>query len=248
MQNAEMEQNTALKDIARRIFGKLSQQYDLWKQCTNCVAYLDVLMSLAEYAQTHEVSCLPVFKEQTVDAVQSFIKIDNGYHPCLNPGTYIPNGIALGTRGKAPLTILTGPNMGGKSTLMRQVGLLVVLAQIGSYIPANSCRMTVIDRIFTRLGAHDDIITGHSTFLVELNETSLILKHATANSLVLLDELGRGTATYDGTAIAASVVNYLSNLKCCTLFSTHYHNLIDYFHRDERISLAHMVCTSLLTF
>lgn len=240
MQNAEMEQNATLKDIARRIFGKLSQQYNLWKQCTDCVAYLDVLASLAEYATTHLVSCVPIVK-QSVKGEQGFIEIVNGYHPCLPAGTYIPNGVILGTQDKAPLTILTGPNMGGKSTLMRQIGLLVVLAQIGSHIPADSCCMTIVDRIFTRLGAQDDIISGHSTFLVELNETSLILKHATPNSLVLLDELGRGTATYDGTAIAAAVVNYLADLKCCTLFSTHYHNLIDYFYKDTRISLSHMV-------
>lgn len=247
MQNAEMEENAALKDIARRIFGKLSQQYHLWKQCTDCVAYLDVLTSLAEYATTHLISCVPVLEPIVKDG-QGFIEIDNGYHPCLPAGTYIPNGVILGTQDKAPLTILTGPNMGGKSTLMRQVGLLVVLAQIGSHVPATSCRMTLVDRIFTRLGAQDDIISGHSTFLVELNETSLILKHATANSLVLLDELGRGTATYDGTAIAASVVNYLADLKCCTLFSTHYHNLIDYFHKDPRISLSHMVSSNINKF
>lgn len=98
-----------------------------------------------------------------------------------------------------------------------------------------------MDRIFTRLGAQDDIMAGHSTFLVELSETSAILKHSSVNSLVLLDELGRGTATYDGTAIAASVVNFLADLNCRTLFSTHYHNLVDNFHDDTRISLGHMV-------
>lgn len=125
---------------------------------------------------------------------------------------------------------------------MRQVGLLVLMAQIGAPIPATSARISLIDRIFTRLGAQDDILAGQSTFLVELNETSAILKHATVNSLVLLDELGRGTATYDGTAIAAAVVDFLANLKCRTLFSTHYHNLVDNFHNDKRITLGHMAC------
>lgn len=132
--------------------------------------------------------------------------------------------------------------MGGKSTLMRQVGLLVIMAQIGAPIPAQNARISIIDRIFTRLGAQDDILAGQSTFLVELSETSTILKHATVHSLVLLDELGRGTATYDGTAIAAAVVDFLSDLKCRTLFSTHYHNLVDNFHNDKRISLGHMAC------
>lgn len=153
---------------------------------------------------------------------------------------FIPNGITLGGA-MAGLALLTGPNMGGKSTLMRQVGLLIIMAQIGCPIPAVSCRMTIVDRIFTRLGAQDDIMAGHSTFLVELSETSAILKHATVNSLVLLDELGRGTATYDGTAIAAAVVNFLADLGCRTLFSTHYHNLVDNFQGDSRISLGHMV-------
>ena len=125
---------------------------------------------------------------------------------------------------------------------MRQVGLLVIMSQIGAPVPAASAKISLIDRIFTRLGAQDDILAGQSTFLVELSETSAILKHATVNSLVLLDELGRGTATYDGTAIAAAVVDFLANLKCRTLFSTHYHNLVDNFHNDQRITLGHMAC------
>lgn len=239
MQHAEDTRNMVLKDLARRLFEKFSNHYDQWKQCIDCVANLDVLGSLAEYAGQQMVICVP---ELVSDADQPFIQLEEGYHPCANASTYIPNGLELGTASEAPLSLLTGPNMGGKSTLMREVGLLVIMAQIGAHIPAASCRLSLVDRIFTRLGAQDDILAGHSTFLVELNETSLILKHATCHSLVLLDELGRGTATYDGTAIAASVVNFLANLKCRTLFSTHYHNLIDFFHNDKRITLGHMAC------
>ncbi|TDG45580.1 hypothetical protein AWZ03_008011 [Drosophila navojoa] len=239
MQQAEDARNAVLKDLARRLFEKFSNHYEQWKQCIDCVATLDVLAGLAEYARQQLVICVP---ELVSGQAQPFIELEEGYHPCANPSTYIPNGLQLGTETEAPLSLLTGPNMGGKSTLMRQLGLLVIMAQIGAHIPAASCRMSLVDRIFTRLGAQDDILAGHSTFLVELNETSLILKHATPNSLVLLDELGRGTATYDGTAIAASVVNFLANLKCRTLFSTHYHNLIDFFHMDKRITLGHMAC------
>uniref|UniRef100_A0A1A9WE19 DNA mismatch repair protein n=1 Tax=Glossina brevipalpis TaxID=37001 RepID=A0A1A9WE19_9MUSC len=240
MINAEDERNAVLKDLTRRIFEKFSEHYNLWQKCVDCVAQLDVLASLAEYARQQIMICIPNIEECASD--QPFIEIENGFHPCIPVNGYIPNGLVLGTGDTPPLSILTGPNMGGKSTLMRQIGLLAVMSQIGAHVPAQSCRMTLVDRIFTRLGAQDDILTGQSTFLVELNETSLILRHATRNSLVLLDELGRGTATYDGTAIAASVVNFLADRQCRTLFSTHYHNLIDFFHNDKRITLGHMAC------
>lgn len=190
MQMAEDDRNTVLKDLSRRIFEKFSQHYDLWKHCVDCVAHLDVLASLAEYARTQQLICVPELVDVEIEK-QSFIEIEDGYHPCVLADTYIPNGIILGCNDTAPLSILTGPNMGGKSTLMRQVGLLAIMAQIGAHVPAQSCRLSMVDRIFTRLGAQDDILSGHSTFLVELNETSLILKHATAHSLVLLDELGK---------------------------------------------------------
>ncbi|XP_061519596.1 probable DNA mismatch repair protein Msh6 [Anopheles gambiae] len=242
----EDRRKSVLKDLARRIFERFSRDYDMWKGCIELVATLDVLTSLAEYARTEGLSCVPVLlsKDETIGG-KSFIEIEEGIHPCLSSEAaenFIPNGTAIGGDGKANLVLLTGPNMGGKSTLMRQVGLLAVLSQIGSRLPAEACRMTLIDRIFTRLGASDDIMAGHSTFLVELNETSAILKHATADSLVLLDELGRGTATYDGTAVAGAVVHFLADLKCRTMFSTHYHNLVDSFHEDPRIALGHMAC------
>ncbi|PIK37036.1 putative DNA mismatch repair protein Msh6 [Apostichopus japonicus] len=126
---------------------------------------------------------------------------------------------------------------------MRQVGLIVITAQLGCYVPADSCKLTPVDRVFTRLGARDNIMSGESTFYVELSETSSILQHATKHSLILMDELGRGTATYDGTAIASAVVKEVSeNIGCRTLFSTHYHSLVEEFSHDTNIRLGHMAC------
>lgn len=239
---AEAQRNNVLKDLQRRMFEKFSNHYNMWKTCIELVSTLDVLTSLAVYGQNQNQDiCFPeILGEQTDGPI---IEIEEGFHPCMKLSEdFIPNGITLGGKESAPLALLTGPNMGGKSTLMRQVGLLIIMSQIGAPIPATSARLTLVDRIFTRLGAQDDIMAGQSTFLVELSETSAILKHATENSLVLLDELGRGTATYDGTAIAAAVVNFLADLKCLTMFSTHYHNLVDNFHKDPRIILGHMAC------
>ncbi|ETN62362.1 DNA mismatch repair protein mut [Anopheles darlingi] len=244
MTQLEDKRKMVLKDLARRIFEKFSLEYSTWKGCVEMVATLDVLTSLAEYARSEGVCCVPELLANGSNG-KPLIEIEEGIHPCIASElmeSFIPNGISIGGEGKASLVLLTGPNMGGKSTLMRQVGLLAVMAQIGSRIPAERCRMTLVDRIFTRLGASDDIMAGHSTFLVELNETSAILKHATSDSLVLLDELGRGTATYDGTAVAGAVVHFLADRQCRTLFSTHYHNLVDSFHADPRIALGHMAC------
>jgi len=163
--------------------------------------------------------------------------------------TFIPNDIILADKSSneiwqtKPLVLVTGPNMGGKSTLMRETAVLAILAHVGSYVPAISCTMSVCDRIFTRLGASDRIMAGESTFFVELSEASSILRHATRHSLVLIDELGRGTSTFDGTAIACSVVNDLANrIQCRTLFSTHYHTLVDDFEKHENVGLGHMSC------
>ena len=124
------------------------------------------------------------------------------------------------------MIILTGPNMAGKSTVLRQIGLIVLMAQVGSFVPASAARIGVVDRIFTRVGASDNLVRGQSTFMVEMSETSAILHTATARSLVLLDEIGRGTATYDGVSIAWAVTEHLHNaIGCKTVFATHYHEL-----------------------
>jgi len=153
--------------------------------------------------QTGASVCRPVI----TSAKESFIRIKAGKHPALLK--YRPNLIANDLNLCKELMLFTGPNMGGKSTLMRQTGLIIIMAQMGCYVPSSECIRTPVDRIFTRLGASDRIIEGESTFYVELSETLIQLNHCLCNCFVLLDELGRGTSTYDGTAIASSVVNQL---------------------------------------
>ena len=155
------------------------------------------------------------------------ILIADGRHPTVelisDSGRFVPNGACLDCSDNM-MAVITGPNMAGKSTYMRQVALIVLMAQAGSFVPAASASIGVVDRIFTRVGAHDDLSTGQSTFMVEMNETANILNNATSRSFIILDEIGRGTSTYDGLSIAWSVAEYiLKNIGAKTLFATHYH-------------------------
>jgi DNA mismatch repair protein MutS len=159
------------------------------------------------------------------------IEIEDGRHPVvegvLAPGGYVPNDVYL-SNGDAKIIVLTGPNMAGKSTFIRQAAIITLMAQIGSFVPASQAVIGLVDRIFTRVGLQDDLTTGQSTFMVEMVETAAILNQATPRSLVVLDEIGRGTSTYDGMSIAQSVIEHLHNdprLGCKTLFATHYHEL-----------------------
>jgi DNA mismatch repair protein MutS len=157
------------------------------------------------------------------------IEIRNGRHPVvekLGAESFIPNDCRLDDQ-ENHLLVITGPNMSGKSTFLRQVALIILLAQCGSMVPADAARIGIVDRIFTRVGAHDDLASGQSTFMVEMNETANILNNATARSLIILDEIGRGTSTYDGLSIAWAVCEYLQRLGAKTLFATHYHHLND---------------------
>ncbi|KAG5670949.1 hypothetical protein PVAND_001178 [Polypedilum vanderplanki] len=242
MQELEDKKKHVLDDFGRKTFEKFSNDYFKYKKIVNLVAKLDVIASLAEYSRNLSSSCVPECFDITDKPGESFLIIENGLHPLMSANDYIPNSINTGMYSKCFFELITGSNMSGKSTLMRQVALLSVLAQIGSLVPAESMKFTLIDRIFTRLGANDNIMENQSTFLVELNETAIILKHCTFNSLVILDELGRGTSTYDGTAIARAVCDFLAEKKCRSLFSTHYHSLVEDFQDDERIHLGHMAC------
>jgi DNA mismatch repair protein MutS len=187
---------------------------------------LDVLAGLAEIA-VYQGYCRPEIADGRL------IDIKDGRHPVveqsLGAGFFVPNSINLGNQEGLEypdLIILTGPNASGKSCYLRQVGLIQLLAQTGSFVPAKSAKISICDRIFTRVGAVDDLATGQSTFMVEMNETANILNHATERSLVLLDEIGRGTATFDGLSIAWSVAEYLATvLQSRTIFATHYHEL-----------------------
>ncbi|XP_042686327.1 DNA mismatch repair protein Msh6 isoform X2 [Centrocercus urophasianus] len=250
--NAEERRDAALKDCMRRLFYNFDKNSQDWQTAVQCIAVLDVLMSLANYSQDGDGPlCRPVIL-LPVDSAPPFLELKNARHPCITKtffgDDFIPNDIVIGSKdedggSEASCVLVTGPNMGGKSTLMRQAGLLVIMAQLGCYVPAEVCRLTPIDRVFTRLGASDRIMSGESTFFVELSETSSILQHATEHSLVLVDELGRGTATFDGTAIASAVVGELAeNIKCRTLFSTHYHSLVEDYSGSAAVRLGHMAC------
>jgi DNA mismatch repair protein MutS len=187
------------------------------------VAELDVLSGLAEAAVRNRY-VRPEVNEGEV------IFIRAGRHPVverLQEGVgFVPNDCLLDT-GENQIHIITGPNMSGKSTILRQVALITLLAQMGSYVPADQAIIGIVDRIFTRVGAHDELATGQSTFMIEMNETANILNNATRRSLVILDEIGRGTSTYDGLSIAWAVTEYLAQIGCRTLFATHYHHLND---------------------
>ncbi|MEN6315288.1 MAG: DNA mismatch repair protein MutS [Clostridiaceae bacterium] len=204
----------------------IASQVGRIKTTAACIAELDVLCSLAEVAD-RENYCKP---EVNSDGV---IKIEAGRHPVvekmMEQGAFVPNDTFLDMEDDR-LSIITGPNMAGKSTYMRQVAQIVLMAQIGSFVPANSAVIGVVDRIFTRVGASDDLAAGQSTFMVEMSEVAGILENATKRSLLVLDEIGRGTSTFDGLSIAWSVIEYISDSEKVgsrTLFATHYHELTE---------------------
>ncbi len=213
-------------DVFRRVVGEVATCASQIRRAAHLVAELDVYRALAEVAAERQYT-RPIVDESTV------LEIIGGRHPVVETmteaGRFVPNDTHLDTEGEQ-IVVLTGPNMAGKSTYLRQVALIVLLAQIGSFVPAQHARIGLVDRVFTRIGAHDDIAAGQSTFMVEMVETATILRQATRRSLVVLDEVGRGTSTYDGLAIARAVVEYLHNhprLGCRTLFATHYHELTE---------------------
>lgn len=240
--NAERFITQELKEMEDKILGAeeklVSLEYDLFieireaiekeiarlKQSARIIGNLDALSTLSLIAVENDY-VKPSINEDGI------IEINEGRHPVvekvIGKGEFVSNDTTLNSNDNR-LLLITGPNMAGKSTYMRQVALITLMAQIGSFVPARSANISICDKIFTRIGASDDLAGGKSTFMVEMWEVSNILKNATSKSLVLLDEVGRGTSTYDGLSIAWSVIEYISknnNLKCKTLFATHYHEL-----------------------
>ncbi|MFI3114993.1 MAG: DNA mismatch repair protein MutS [Clostridia bacterium] len=205
---------------------KIAKDVKRVQNTASTVALLDVITSFANVAITNNYTKPQVNLTDRID-------IKDGRHPVvdliLKNGEFIPNNTFLNTKDNR-VAVITGPNMAGKSTYMRQVALIAIMAQIGSFVPAKSAEIGIIDKIFTRIGASDDLSTGQSTFMVEMNEVSEILSNATNKSLVILDEIGRGTSTFDGMSIAKSVTEYIANKRkigCKMLFSTHYHELTE---------------------
>jgi DNA mismatch repair protein MutS len=218
---AELESN-----IFHRVCRQVATAGERIVVVANVLANTDVFSSLAEVAMRYSY----VRPKLTTD---NEIIVKEGRHPIVErslvDSSFVPNDIYL-SNDDAQLIILTGPNMAGKSTYLRQVALIVLLAQIGSFVPASSATMGLVDRIFTRIGAREDIAAGQSTFMVEMVETANILNNATSHSLIILDEIGRGTSTYDGLSIARAAAEYIHNypkLGAKTLFATHYHEMVE---------------------
>lgn len=249
--NAERYTTIELKEIEEEILGAdeklVKMEYDLFvaireeiskhtqrlQKCAEVIANIDVLQSLGDAAYTNRYT-------KPVIHTGGEINIVNGRHPVvekMSKDSFISNDTYLDV-GDNRLAIITGPNMAGKSTYMRQTALIVLMAQIGSFVPAEQSEIGVVDRIFTRVGASDDLATGQSTFMVEMSEVANILNNATQNSLLILDEIGRGTSTYDGLSIAWAVLEYVASkekIGCKTLFATHYHELTELEGRVEGV-------------
>ena len=226
LQEAHETHGQIVKEVSGRFFARFDEDYATWLAAVRIVAHLDCLISLSKASATlGEPSCRPEFLSS--DNTRSTVDFTDLRHPCLLPhiSDFIPNDVGLGGD-KANISLLTGANAAGKSTVLRMTCVAVIMAQIGCYVPAESARLTPVDRIMSRLGANDNIFAAQSTFFVELAETKKILSEATPRSLVILDELGRGTSSYDGVAVAEACLHHIAtHVGCVGFFATHYHSL-----------------------
>ena len=222
--NAQERISELENSLFRRVCQQVGDQAVAIMSTAHALAQVDVFCSLAEIASRHGYVRPELNEGDTIEIKQGRHAV---VEQMLQRGTFVPNDTSL-SNSDAQLALITGPNMAGKSTYIRQVAIMVLMAQIGSFVPAESATIGLVDRIFSRVGLQDDLAVGQSTFMVEMLETAAILNHATRRSLIILDEIGRGTSTYDGLAIARAVAEYLHNhpkLGCKTLFATHYHEL-----------------------
>ena len=234
-----------------QIRNEIKKEVHLIQDIAKIIAQVDVYQSLAMLARENSY-VRPIFNNNKT------LEITEGRHGVIEKvmghGQYVPNDVSIDE--KNPVVLITGPNMGGKSTYMREVALMIIMAQIGSFVPAKYANLTIFDQIFTRIGASDDLISGQSTFMVEMLEANNALRYANENSLILFDEIGRGTATFDGMAIAQAMIEYIAkNIHCMTLFSTHYHELtfledkglgIQNVHASARVDNDHLVFEYLI--
>lgn len=236
IENEILGANDKILALEAEIFAEvrefIASRLEAVQETAEAIAYVDVLQSYATVSRENDYVKPDI-------SLENVIEIHDGRHPVIekirNDVLFTPNSTALDT-GKSRMHIITGPNMAGKSTYMRQVALITLMAQTGCFVPARSARIGLVDSIYTRVGASDDLAAGQSTFMVEMNEVAEILKGATDKSLVILDEIGRGTSTFDGISIAKSVAEYMnSKIGCKTLFATHYHELIALEKENEGI-------------
>ncbi|KAJ4409669.1 DNA mismatch repair protein msh6 [Didymella pomorum] len=234
LQEATETHSQITKEVATRFCAKFDEEYATWLAAVKIIAQLDCLISLAKAsASLGEPSCRPTFTEDK----RSLVEFEELRHPCMlnTVDDFIPNDIRLG--GESPnISLLTGANAAGKSTILRMTCVAVILAQVGCYLPCTSAKLTPVDRIMSRLGANDNIFAAQSTFFVELAETQKILSEATPRSLVILDELGRGTSSYDGVAVAQAVLHDISTrVGCVGFFATHYRSLAKEFETHPEV-------------
>ena len=228
LNNLEYQIFISIKEEIKKSISKL-------QTVSSKIAYYDCIQSFAKIAEDYN------FIKPTIND-DNIVEIIGGRHPVVESvieSEYIDNDILMDK--DTNILIITGPNMSGKSTYMREFGIIAILNQIGSYVPAKKCNIPVFDKIFTRIGASDDLVGGESTFMVEMKESANAIKNATSKSLILFDELGRGTSTYDGMSLAGSIIEYINeNIKCKTLFSTHYHELTEMENKYSGIKNVHV--------
>lgn len=239
LKEAREKLESAIKGFKKHLYAAFDEHYSTWLIACKTSASIDCLLSLAKASNSLGS---PACRPEVVEAPTAFVDFEELRHPCVLVDSFIPNDVTIGGDEAKTTILLTGPNMAGKSTLLRMTCIGTIMAQLGMYVPAERARLSPVDRINTRMGANDAIFSNASTFKVELDDTSKIMAEATPRSLVILDELGRGTSTWDGMAIAFAVLHHLAtHVGCLTMFSTHYSQLVEDMHYHPQVRPMHML-------